>query len=97
MFLLHTDYTFVNHIAMFLLHTDYTFVTHTAVLLLHTGCTFVTHISVLLLHTDCIFFPVPDNRCFLQSGGSAESFFVSEDQPVGAEIGMFKYRVLNVT
>ena len=33
------------------------------------------------------FFTVTDNRCFLESGGSAESFFVSEDQPVGAVVG----------
>jgi hypothetical protein len=41
------------------------------------------------------FFSVPDNRCFLESGGSAESFFVSEDQPVGAVIGKFKIFLLN--
>jgi len=41
------------------------------------------------------FFSVPDNRCFLESGGSAESFFVSEDQPVGAVIGKFKICLLN--
>ncbi|XP_039300341.1 cadherin-related family member 1-like, partial [Nilaparvata lugens] len=28
-----------------------------------------------------------DNRCFLENGGSAESFFVSEDIPVGSVIG----------
>ncbi|KAJ9593862.1 hypothetical protein L9F63_027491, partial [Diploptera punctata] len=32
----------------------------------------------------------PDNRCFLESGGSAEIFFVSEDQPVGAVIGTLR-------
>lgn len=41
------------------------------------------------------FFSVPDNRCFLESGGSAESFFVSEDQPVGAVIGKFKLCLLS--
>ncbi|PSN55988.1 hypothetical protein C0J52_02158 [Blattella germanica] len=41
---------------------------------------------------DCMDFlrVVPDNRCFLESGGSAESFFVSEDQPVGAVIGTLR-------
>ncbi|XP_054273277.1 protocadherin Fat 2-like [Macrosteles quadrilineatus] len=29
----------------------------------------------------------PDNRCFLETGGSAESFFVSEDLPVGSVVG----------
>ncbi|KAJ9579848.1 hypothetical protein L9F63_004498, partial [Diploptera punctata] len=33
---------------------------------------------------------IPDNRCFLESGGSAEIFFVSEDQPVGAVIGTLR-------
>lgn len=28
-----------------------------------------------------------DNRCYLENGGSAESFFVSEDVPVGSIIG----------
>ncbi|XP_059478572.1 protocadherin-like wing polarity protein stan [Neocloeon triangulifer] len=28
-----------------------------------------------------------DNRCYLQTGGSAESFFVAEDAPVGSVIG----------
>ncbi|XP_065333277.1 cadherin EGF LAG seven-pass G-type receptor 1 isoform X1 [Cloeon dipterum] len=28
-----------------------------------------------------------DNRCYLQTGGSAESFFVSEDSPVGSVVG----------
>jgi len=30
---------------------------------------------------------VVDNRCYLENGGSAESFFVSEDVPVGSIIG----------
>lgn len=30
---------------------------------------------------------IPDNRCFLEDGGSAESFFVSEDVPIGTVIG----------
>jgi hypothetical protein len=47
------------------------------------------HITLLIL------FSVPDNRCFLESGGSAESFFVSEDQPVGAVIGKFKKILIN--
>lgn len=29
-----------------------------------------------------------DNRCYLENGGSAESFFVSEDVPVGSIIGI---------
>ena len=32
---------------------------------------------------------VSDNRCFLENGGSAESFFVSEDVAVGSIIGKF--------
>lgn len=28
-----------------------------------------------------------DNRCYLENGGSAESFFVSEDMPIGSVIG----------
>ncbi|KAF4533030.1 hypothetical protein B566_EDAN000722 [Ephemera danica] len=32
----------------------------------------------------------PDNRCYLLSGGSAESFFVSEDIPVGSVIGALR-------
>lgn len=31
---------------------------------------------------------VADNRCYLENGGSAESFFVSEDVQVGSIIGM---------
>lgn len=30
---------------------------------------------------------ISDNRCFLENGGSAESFFVSEDVAVGSIIG----------
>ncbi|XP_049947286.1 fat-like cadherin-related tumor suppressor homolog [Schistocerca serialis cubense] len=30
----------------------------------------------------------PDNRCYLDSGGSGETFFVSEDAPVGSLIGI---------
>ncbi|XP_017769674.1 PREDICTED: cadherin-related tumor suppressor-like [Nicrophorus vespilloides] len=30
---------------------------------------------------------VPDNRCFLENGGSSESFFVSEDLEIGSVIG----------
>ncbi|XP_001942850.2 protocadherin Fat 4 [Acyrthosiphon pisum] len=33
---------------------------------------------------------VVDNRCYLENGGSAESFFVSEDVPVGSIIGVLK-------
>ncbi|XP_050523125.1 protocadherin Fat 4 [Daktulosphaira vitifoliae] len=33
---------------------------------------------------------VADNRCYLENGGSAESFFVSEDVPVGSVIGVLK-------
>ena len=29
----------------------------------------------------------PDNRCFLQDGGSTLTFFVKEDLPVGQQIG----------
>lgn len=32
-----------------------------------------------------------DNRCYLENGGSAESFFVSEDVPVGSIIGLNNY------
>ncbi|KAG8264735.1 hypothetical protein J6590_004753 [Homalodisca vitripennis] len=32
----------------------------------------------------------PDNRCFLETGGSAESFFVSEDLPVGSVVGTLR-------
>lgn len=32
---------------------------------------------------------VTDNRCYLESGGSAESFFVSEDLSVSSFIGKF--------
>ncbi len=32
-------------------------------------------------------FLAADSRCFLESGSSAESFFVSEDLPVGSVIG----------
>ncbi|KAL0281542.1 UNVERIFIED_CONTAM: hypothetical protein PYX00_002495 [Menopon gallinae] len=31
-----------------------------------------------------------DNRCFLENGGSAENFFVSESLPVGSTIGVLK-------
>ncbi|XP_044750836.1 protocadherin-16 [Coccinella septempunctata] len=31
-----------------------------------------------------------DNRCYLESGSSSESFFVSEDQPVGTIIGQVR-------
>ncbi|XP_045471054.1 protocadherin-16 [Harmonia axyridis] len=34
--------------------------------------------------------PVADNRCFLESGSSSESFFVPEDQPVGSTIGQVR-------
>lgn len=34
-----------------------------------------------------LFLGVADNRCYLENGGSAESFFVSEDVPVGSIIG----------
>lgn len=30
---------------------------------------------------------VQDSRCYLESGGSVESFFVSEDLPVGSIVG----------
>uniref|UniRef100_A0A1B6C9V6 Cadherin domain-containing protein n=1 Tax=Clastoptera arizonana TaxID=38151 RepID=A0A1B6C9V6_9HEMI len=33
---------------------------------------------------------IQDNRCFLETGGSAESFFVSEDTPVGTVIGTLR-------
>lgn len=33
------------------------------------------------------FVGLPDNRCYLENGASAESFFVSEDIPVGSSIG----------
>ncbi|KAK7595296.1 hypothetical protein V9T40_013121 [Parthenolecanium corni] len=33
---------------------------------------------------------IQHNRCYLESGGSAESFFVSEDQPVTSLIGSLK-------
>ncbi|XP_063224193.1 protocadherin Fat 4 [Bacillus rossius redtenbacheri] len=33
---------------------------------------------------------VTDSRCYLESGGSAESFFVSEDLPVGSVIGSLR-------
>lgn len=45
---------------------------------------------------------VTDNRCYLENGGSAESFFVSEDVPVGSIIGMipiflkFIFKYLNI-
>lgn len=34
--------------------------------------------------------PPPDNRCYLENGASAESFFVPEDLPVGTTIGANK-------
>lgn len=46
-------------------------------------------LSFLLIH-QAVHGQIPDNRCFLESGGSAESFFVSEDQPVGAVIGFLR-------
>uniref|UniRef100_A0A1V1FIP7 Putative CTL9 n=1 Tax=Reticulitermes speratus TaxID=60591 RepID=A0A1V1FIP7_9NEOP len=46
-------------------------------------------ISFLLIH-HAVYAQIQDNRCFLESGGSAESFFVSEDQPVGAVIGTLR-------
>ncbi|XP_021935515.1 protocadherin Fat 2 [Zootermopsis nevadensis] len=50
------------------------------------------YLSVFLfaLVHEAVHSQLPDNRCFLQNGGSAESFFVSEDQPVGAEIGTLR-------
>lgn len=36
-----------------------------------------------------LFLAVVDNRCYLENGGSAESFFVSEDVPVGTIIGRY--------
>ncbi|KAL4720019.1 hypothetical protein ACJJTC_013842, partial [Scirpophaga incertulas] len=31
--------------------------------------------------------PIQDSRCYLMSGGAVESFFISEDTPVGSVIG----------
>ncbi|XP_069687408.1 protocadherin-15 [Periplaneta americana] len=45
---------------------------------------------ILLLMHQTVLAQIPDNRCYLESGGSAESFFVSEDQPVGAVIGTLR-------
>ncbi|XP_067014510.2 protocadherin beta-6 isoform X2 [Anabrus simplex] len=33
---------------------------------------------------------IKDNRCFLETGGSAENFFVSEDVPVGSVVGTLR-------
>ncbi|KAL1455219.1 hypothetical protein WDU94_009330 [Cyamophila willieti] len=48
------------------------------------------HRTTYLLLALCIqgvLLQVPDNRCFLEDGGSAESFFVNEDLPIGSVIG----------
>lgn len=44
---------------------------------------------IISLHNFLLFVAVPDNRCFLEDGGSAESFFVSEDVPIGTVIGEY--------
>lgn len=33
---------------------------------------------------------LPDNRCYLENGASSESFFVSEDLPIGTTIGQVR-------
>lgn len=37
----------------------------------------------------------PDNRCFLETGGSAESFFVSEDLPINSVIGKLTVQIIH--
>lgn len=42
---------------------------------------------------NCVFLSVSvlvDNRCYLENGASSESFFVSEDLPVGSTIGQIR-------
>lgn len=34
-----------------------------------------------------MFSAIQDSRCYLMNGGAVESFFVSEDTPVGSIIG----------
>lgn len=41
--------------------------------------------------------PILDSRCYLEGGGSAESFLASEDMAVGSVIGKIVLSILQLT